>query len=271
MAPRNHENNYVLGKGEVYFGRFGADINARVGERYMGNTPEFNVTIESEKLDHFSSDRGIREMDQSVILEVTRSGTMTCDNINPENVALFFFGTASVLTVLQTTITNEQVPITKEGHTYQLGESLQNPSGNRGIVYPGVSGTLFAAKVAGTGGATLVHGTDFILDPELGRIEILKGGAAVGKELAVTYTVSAHNRDVIISGSQSVEGSLRLISRNPAGKQRDVYMPYCKISPNGDFALKTDEWQVLSFNVEVLKKPGYEAFYVDGRPYTPGA
>lgn len=267
MATQNHENNYVLGKGEVYFGRFGAGVTEHTGERYIGNTPEFNVTIESEKLDHFSADRGIREKDKSVVLEVSRSGTMIADNIDYENLALFFFGTTDVLTVAQTTVTDEQLGEVKVGHHYQLGETLQNPSGARGIIFPGEAGTLFALEKEGT---PLVHGTDYLLEAELGRVEILAGGSVVdGDELMVTYTVGAHNRNVVISGSTSVEGSLRLIARNPSGKQTDVYMPYVSISPNGDFALKTDEWQQLPFTVEVLKKGNLEAFYLDGRPYTP--
>lgn len=267
MATRLHENNYVLGKGEVYFGRFGADVTEHTGERYIGNTPEFNLTIESEKLDHFSADRGIREKDKSVILEVSRAGTMICDNIDYENLALFFFGTTDILTVAQTTVTDEQLGEVQAGHHYQLGETPQNPSGARSIIYPGTGATAFALKIAG--GASLTYGTDYLLEAELGRVEILAGGAAVGEEVTATYSVSTHSRAVVISGSSSVEGSLRLIARNPSGKQTDVYMPYVAISPNGDFAMKTDEWQQLPFSVEVLKKGNLEAFYLDGRPYSP--
>jgi hypothetical protein len=49
----------------------------------------------------------------------------------------------------------------------------------------------------------------------------------------------------------------------------DYLMPYVRLSPNGDFALKSDEWQQLSLNVEILKLADYERIYVDGRPYTP--
>ena len=46
-------------------------------------------------------------------------------------------------------------------------------------------------------------------------------------------------------------------------------MPYVKISPNGDYALKGDEWQQIPFNIEILKKTGFEALYSDGRAYAP--
>lgn len=60
----NATPNYTLGRGKVYFARF---TSGQVPGpfRYIGNTPEFNLTIELETLDHFSSDEGIREKDDS--------------------------------------------------------------------------------------------------------------------------------------------------------------------------------------------------------------
>ena len=45
-------------------------------------------------------------------------------------------------------------------------------------------------------------------------------------------------------------------------------MPSVKLSPNGDYALKSDEWQQIPFNVEILKPEGMEAVYADDRPVT---
>jgi len=90
--------NYTLGRGKVYFGRFPTGTTEPDVFRYIGNTPELSLTIENEVLDHFSSDEGIREKDDSVPLEVNRTGSMTCDNIEADNVALFFFGEKSTIT-----------------------------------------------------------------------------------------------------------------------------------------------------------------------------
>ena len=42
--------NYTLGRGKVYFSRFKAGTQIPAGFFYIGNTPEFNLTIESEVL-----------------------------------------------------------------------------------------------------------------------------------------------------------------------------------------------------------------------------
>lgn len=261
------ENNYSLGRGELFFAPFKAGTNTPTGERYLGNTPEFNLSFESEDLEHFSSDRGIRELDKSVLLQVTRSGSLITDHVSPKNVALFFFGTTEALTVAETGVSGEQVGVTGVGVEaemfYQLGMTTGNPSGARQIIYPGAGGTAFALKKAAT---TYVHGTDYVLDAELGRIEILSGGAIVdGDVLTCDYTVAASTRTRIISGSAPVQGALRFIAYNPVGDNIDYYLPSVSLSPNGDFALKTEEWQQIPFNIKVLKPSGKEALYADGR------
>lgn len=253
-------NNYTLGRGELYFARYDANSVA-TGELYLGNTPEFGVTIESETLDHFSSDAGIREKDQSIVLEVNRTGNFITDHIAAENIALFFFGSSSTLTDAGATVVNEPHTVEK-GKSYQLGTSSTHPAGRRDV------SAINVTNEAGT--TTYVSGTDFTVDATLGRITIPETGSAIAVSAAqiihVDYTVAATSRKRVISGSQAVEGALRYVAKNPVGKQFDWYMPHVKLSPNGDYALKGEEWQQIPFNIEILKKTGYEAIYIDGRP-----
>ena len=264
------ENDYVLGRGKVYFAKKDPITGKLGGERYLGNTPEFSLSFESEKLEHFNSDQGIRELDRSIIQQITRSATLVTDNIDPRNVALFFFGSADALAVAAATITAEEVAEgegVEVGMFYQLGMTANNRSGARNIVFPGAAGTAFALSI--DGGATLVSGTDFIINPAKGRIEILAGGAVEdGDKLLVTYSVAASTRTRIISGSAPVEGSLRYIADNPEGTNTDYYLPLVSLSPNGEYALKGDEWQQIPFNVDVLKSESAEALYGDTQAVT---
>lgn len=372
--------NYTLGRGKLHFSRFKPGTQSPDGFRYIGNTPEFNLTIESENLDHFSSDYGIREKDDSVLLEVNRSGTLITDNIDPENIALFFLGSASVAALTTASGLVEQIEDVKLGHSYKLGQSAANPAGYFGInpagfsVYTGsapaaATGTItFAdvgdaddevsiggqvytlkatptnpydvdigasatataanlaaainagagagtaygsgtvantdvsasaalgvvtvtARVSGTAGnsvtltktgtditvsgATLsggsgtayVPGTDYEMDFDTGLLTLLEGGSiAEDSDVTVGFAVRQSTRERVISGATPVEGSLMFVAANPKGKQFNYYFPWVKFTPNGDYALKGDEWQQIPFNLEILKPSASEAIFMDGKP-----
>ncbi len=373
--------NYTLGRGKVYLSRFKPGTQVPEGFRYIGNTPELSLTIESENLDHFSSDSGIREKDDSVPLEVSRTGTLSTDSIQPENVSLFFFGDDQVVSQSAVGLGSEVLDGVLQGHSYWLGESTSNPTGFRGLdpnnfaiseagavkatgtltftgtgsdgdtitigtrtytlraapalandvdigvdtattaanliaainggagsgtLYgagtqphslvtavtggvgivtvsaktPGTAGNAIATTDSGTGAswasATLTTGsgvgyaasTDYTFNPDTGEIGIVRGGAIDDdSDITVHYAVRASTRQRVISGSTPVEGALRFIADNPKGEDFDYYMPYIKITPNGDYALKGDEWQTIPFNLEALKpSDGREAIYMDGRP-----
>lgn len=255
-------NNYTLGRGKVHFSRFLPGTNTPEGFRYIGNTPEVNLTIESEELDHYSSDEGIREKDDSVALEVNRTGSLITDNISADNVALFFFG--EKLTVTQAAVPSDTETLTgiKAGHSYMLGQSDSNPTGYRGI-----DPTGFAVAVS-PGGTALVEDTDYEMDFDNGILTFLEGSALAvdDEDIDVTYAVLGSTRERVISGSTPVEGAMMYVTKNPKGADAVFYFPYVKVTPNGDYALKGDEWQQIPMSLEVLKLANREAIYRDGTP-----
>ena len=251
--------NYTLGRGELYFNKFKTGTQTGIGERYFGNTPEVNTSVESENLDHFNSDRGVREKDASVVLQTNRTGNFMTDHISPENIALFYLGSVSALTVTAATGVTQTFAEVTPGFFYQLGESQANPTGARNV-------TNVIVKDAAAPNTTYALGTDYMLNPELGRVEVLAGGGiAKGTDITVTYDEPAGTKEVIVSGSTAVEGSLRYVAQNPVGDQIDYFWPWVKITPNGDFALKGDEWQQIPFTIEILRRQGYEAVYATKR------
>jgi hypothetical protein len=249
--------NYVLGRGKIYFSRFLTGTQTPEGARYIGNTPEFSLTIESEVLDHFSSDAGIREKDDSVPLEVTRSGSLITDNIDPENVALFFYGEKSLVTKTLATSQTYTVTDAIEGRYYQVGRTAAAPAGVRGL-------TSVVVKVGVT---TKTLTTDYTINVDTGQLYIVEGGGInTGDDVIVEYSQAAVTYDRVISGSEPIEGALTFVAENPKGNNADFYMPWVKITPNGDYALKGDEWQQIPFTLEILKPTTSEAIYQDGRP-----
>lgn len=250
-------DNLTLGRGELWFAPYLTGTTTPDGERYIGNSPEFSLTIENENLDHFNSDHGVNEKDDSIVLSTNRTGAFTSDNIGMENLALFFLGEAKTITTAAATGQTSIFTAAKAGLTYQLGTTDATPSGARKV-----SNVVITAM----GVTTPTAGTDYTVDLDLGRLTILSGGALVGKDVTATFDIAASSHRQVTSGANAIEGSLRFISFNPKGDKIDYFMPKASITPNGDFALKGDEWQVLPFTIEVKKKGDLAAIYADGRP-----
>lgn len=262
------EQNYTLGRGRIFFAPFLTGTQTPGGERWLGNAPELNLTIERETLEHFSSYQGIREKDLSIPLQVNRTGTLITDNIDPNNVALFFFGTTLDVARTGATVTDEAHNDVKKGYYYQLGVSANNPAGVKGLdLHTTPSTKIVVNDTTIPTPVTYVEGTDYTVDMDLGRVYIVPTGAiANDTDLRISYKTKTSTTKRIISGSSPVEGSLRYVAANPAGANIDYFMPYVSLAPNGDYALIGDELQQIPFTLEILKKTGLEAIYAEGRP-----
>jgi hypothetical protein len=261
----NKTNDYTLGRGALYFAPFKPGTQLPEGERFIGDANSIEFTFKSTDLDHYSSVSGIKEMDDSITLQVDRSGQFVTENIDPDNLALFFLGASSVLSQSTATVTAEVVSGVEQGLTYQLGATTTDPVGHRGL------DTGTAAVVTNTGATvTYAAGTDYVVDYVLGRLLIVEGGTiapSAPQDIKATYHVLAGTRDRTVSGGTAIEGQLRFVSFNPIGTQKDALAPWVRISPNGNFALIGDKFTALTFDVKVLKKTAYglEALYIDGR------
>lgn len=254
------DKNYTLGRSKLWFNQFAAGTKVGKGQRYFGNTPEINMTSESENLDHYDSDNGVRVKDDSVVLESNRTGTFITDHISPENLALFFLGESSVLTQSSALAVTYAIVDVQKNRRYQIGASSANPAGVRGL----------ANVVVKVGAVTKTLGTDYTVDVNTGGLVILSGGTIlVNDDVDVTYDLLAtsYNRIITNSGATALYGSLFVESTNPKGERFDYFFPYVAIRPDGDFALKSDEWQQLPFSLEVLKlDDSTESVYINGRP-----
>lgn len=259
----NFENNYVVGRGKVYFDRFQDGTNRKTGEMYFGNTPEFTINTDSETLDHYSSDHGMRVMDASVLLEASQGGTFTCDNIAADNLALWFLGEVATTTQTQQTDAKEVFNPVLRGRYYQLGTTDDNPTGVRNVEnFQMVKADASVSISVGDGDISTIPGATVV--PPAGNYEIdLEGGRiyiemdapdlAGNVQIAVQYDVGAQKRTLVIGKSNMVYGALRMISDNPVGLNKNYYFPKVSLAPDGDYALKGDDWQVMSFTFKAMQ------------------
>lgn len=268
------EKNLTLGRGKLFFDRFtpaqvAAGITAATrgqGEFYIGNTPALSMTSESEDLDHFDSDGGVRVKDDSVQLQLDRTGSFTTDNITVGNLALLFLSSgATKVTQAALTGATYVIPAAKHGAFYQIGATESLPTGIRNI-----TGTVTVNKGAGFTTAISAAG-NWEIDEATGRIFIVPKAGSTDivdgvTDIQITFDAAAGTRDQVISGSTAIYGAMRFVADNPKGRNRDYYFPYVKLQPEGDFQLKGDEWQAMTFAFEALQKASNIAsLYVDGR------
>jgi hypothetical protein len=243
----------------LFFDKFTPGTKTKTGQKYFGNTPEISMALESEELEHFDSDAGVKQKDDSVLLELTRSGKFTTDHISPDNMALFFLGTAALVTQTAQVGATYQVVGVKKGCRYQIGSTPSVPAGVRGVSNVVVS----VSSVAKT------EGVDYEVDTATGGVTILAAGTiADNATIDITYDRTATSYNQVITGANAeIYGALLYISNNPKGDKFDYYWPYVAIRPDGDFALKGDEWQQISFSFEALKlDDATEVCYINGRP-----
>ena len=260
MALTYSQNKYTIPRGRVFFNPINTATDEYLGELYMGNCPSLGLSIETEKAEHYSSETGLREKDASVVLEVKRTGSLTCDNMSGTNVALFLSGSTGTITQAGASVTDEVIDVIP-GRYYQLGLGVSTPVGARKVSAVAVTNS------AGT--TTYVAGTDYLLDADRGRLQILTTGTIVAGDIKVDYTKAATTWEGIRSGAAGeLLGALLIVSDNATGDQRDFYMPRVSLVPSGEIPVIAEgtDFAQMTFDADVLKPANGEAIYVDGMP-----
>lgn len=242
--PKRKTTNQALGRGKIHFKKLGDS-----GYRYLGNTPAFGLTVTSETLKHFGSDSGVKVQDKEIVVQTEYAGSLTTDNINHENMAMMLLGTASTVAVGSGTGVSVTFNNVVLGNLFDLGKR-------------NVSSVVITGKVLGT---------DYTVDAVNGLLTIPETSTIVaGSNVTVTFNNAAYSYDKTVSAGTAVEGALMFVSANPEGDDNVYLIPDCKLSPNGEFAIKAEEWQQLPFNLAIsVPDNGDPAITINGRPYTP--
>ena len=117
--------------GKLYFDLFDANL-AKTGERYLGLTPGFTISIASDKIQSYSAEDKLQQLDDEALVKITRTGKMTVRQISMENLGMFLAGQVSTAAQASGSVTNEAIAILSDRY-YQLGASTNNPSGVRSV------------------------------------------------------------------------------------------------------------------------------------------
>lgn len=248
--------DYNLGRGIVYFATNLANGQPK-SFRDLGNAPEFNVSVEVETLEHQSSREGLKVVDKEVIISQDVSVSFQLDEINNENLALFFSGAKAAHVNVSVAGFAEFSMVADGDLELARWYDIHNDATPTERAYD-VQASDLTVKTNEAAPVTLVLDVDYELDVEMGRIFILSTGILVpvaigtGDGLLVTLAAAAGANDVdeVRSLTQTnVIGTLKFISENPADNDRSTEYEFHQISlkPEGDFSLIGDEFSVQGF------------------------
>lgn len=254
--------NLTIPRGRVFFAEFRAGTLFPENYRFVGNCPEFTLSVETQELNHFMSTGGLRTRDGYVGLGGDYGGTLVTDDIDIENLRWWFSGTRT--TIAQTAGTDVEYLIedAMKGGYYQIGRTELLPVG---------VGNLTEVLVETGTGTALTEFLDYEVDLASGLLWLMPGGTITDEtDITVTYSNSAYTFPQIAAGYQGIEGELMFISANPYGPNAKVVLPRCRVTPQGDLSWLTDPetpaWQQISFTLATLQKGNLPPAIITGRP-----
>jgi hypothetical protein len=247
--------DYNVGRGKVYAAELDAN-GIPLGYRFLGNAPEFNISMETETLEHQSSTGGLKVTDKEVVISQKVNLALTLDEINFENMALFFSGATAThdnSSVAAGLIAVDNVVVVEQGRWYDLYTDLA------GVPTADSS----SQRIYDTGAFTVTHsdasvgvlGVDYLEDRKMGRIFIIDG----------SLTLTAGSIDVVVAASVgAVAGvdevraltqtsptfALKFISENPAAGDAETEYQFHQVAlkAEGDFGLISDEFTSMGLN-----------------------
>lgn len=252
-------DDYNVGRGKVYFAPLDAN-GIPQGYRFLGNAPEFSISMETETLEHQASTGGLKVVDKEVVISQKVNLSLSLDEISFENMALFFSGTS---TTFDNSAAASATPVSgannlvvdEQGRWFDIyttgsGVPTTNSSGVR--LYD-IGAVTITGGASGTTPAVL--GTDYELDSKMGRVFVIDGSTVL------TVADSPHNLSVAQNAGAatsvdevraltqtSVKGALKFISENPADADVQTEFQFHQVSlkAEGDFGLISDEFTTMS-------------------------
>jgi len=238
-TPAPSTDNYMVGKGKVYFNRLDDDGNS-TGELDLGNDPSFALTPENEELPHLSSMEGVKKKDKIAVIATNLNGKFTLDEINIENLIIALY--------------SEDVQYLNQGDGNQVNEVVTCFLGKwvKMLRRKFTEGTVVVTNAAHT--VTYVETTDYRIDYTVGRIFAVVGGAIANSQIVhVDYTYEEHSYPYANPASRaSVEGLMRFVGNTTFGFNYEIVLWRVKLSSSGDVNFISDEWSQIELSMECL-------------------
>ena len=255
-------DDYQLGRGILQMAELDTAGHPK-GFRDLGNVPELTASVESEKLEHFSSRSGLKQLDKSIILQITSALSFVLEDINFENLAAFFSGTTADYTNPAIAGVTDARFVEDDDLEVNKHYILRTPTG------PAFGITTVNSIVVESTNATpvaMVKDTDYTVDAVTGQIFVLDTATvqsiiSAGDGLAVTLTADAAATTVDqlkVLAATELNVALRFILEEADSGEKIIYDYHkCTVSADGDYVLISDEWSQLPMAASVEENAAY--------------
>ncbi|PHQ80459.1 MAG: hypothetical protein COB69_05935, partial [Phycisphaera sp.] len=193
-------------------------------------------------LDHFTAWSGSRRRDRQDVISETFALEFTLDEFSAENLGLFFASSADAIDYAQAGGSQGSTSITAI-----LGQS--NKLSHRSIT----SSTFTASD----GTNSLIEGTDYEVDYELGLVTFLKTSTLVtaSEAIDITYDYGTIDGERFYPGSLTGVQELDSFYIAVIGNQGEVHEwtgVKATIRANGPMSIGDSDWSSLPFRIEIL-------------------
>lgn len=299
LAATDHENNVVLGAGEVFIDILDDDDNL-TGERYLGDAVSATINVTTERTTIQSGTGRVAKVLVDVPRSISRSVGFTVRDMSVENWSLFLIADEAEKSVATARVTGAnayKITKAKRGRWYQLGSGPDMPSGV-GPVTDKTADTKTAgahdagnlavivtsAAAAPASGNEVARAANYEVDKQSGRIRILDEATDIdaggsGTDIWVHYQPASEGDTALTAARKfktaqtsrtpkAVVCALRYIEDPSSGDGRNVFVRKCSLVPGGEMALVSrDTEQQASFTGTEQDPPaGWHGITVDDLP-----
>jgi len=243
--------DYILGRGIIYICPLAASGGTTQGRpwRDLGNATAFSLNLATTKLDHKSSRAGLATIDKSVVTEQKATCKFTLDEVNDENLALFFQGEKATHTNVSIAGFTERQMIA----SVELGRwyDICNAAGER--AYDVLTADLLVEKDAAPD-VTLDEGIDYKINSKQGQIFFFATAVKIAAGDPVNVTLTARPgaspvKEVRGQTTTSVLCAIKFVGENPANndEQFELHINQVQLAPSGDLALIGEQFATMEF------------------------
>lgn len=254
-VPILNSTDYTLGKGIVMI-QEEETFDSEKGYRDLGNAPAFNLSVESETLEHYSSRAGLKVKDADIVTSMKAKGTLTLDVPDLNNLNLWLYGgtiteTEQAAVESETTVAAFAVKYADVWLPLGLGFDLATFK---------IEKTPYDAGPPEVPATYYVEDTDYEIDLKAGLVRILSSGditVGTSATVKILYTRSALDH-YKIDGLQSTTkyAHIYFVSQAANGRFLDV-KGYCSFKPTGDLQMIGEEFQKMDFELEFIENAAY--------------